>query len=53
MKRKLFLFFLVALFAFAVSISFISCKKEKPKDTTSIEDNSDDDISADDEEDAD
>lgn len=40
---------MLVLFAFAVSINFISCKKEKPKDTASIEENSDDDISADDE----
>jgi hypothetical protein len=53
MKRKLFLFFAIVLFGFAVSINFIGCKKNKPKDTTSIEENSDDDISADDEEEAD
>jgi hypothetical protein len=54
MKRKVFLFFLIALFGFAISSNFIGCKKkDKPKDTSSIEESSDDDISEDDEEEAD
>jgi hypothetical protein len=53
MKRKLFTFFVIALFGFIISLNFVGCKKkDKPKDPSSVED-SEDDISADDEEEAD
>ncbi|MBN2401154.1 MAG: hypothetical protein JXN64_02025 [Spirochaetes bacterium] len=49
-KRNLFIFFMIALFGFAVSLNFIGCKKEKTKDISSIEETSEDDLSIDEEE---
>jgi hypothetical protein len=53
MKRKLFILFVIALFGFIVSLNFAGCKKkDKPSSDSSIEE-SEDDISVDDEEEAD
>jgi hypothetical protein len=53
MKKKLFIILLIALFGFIFSINIVGCKKNKAKDTASIEENDDDDIDSDEDSDSD
>ncbi|MFH0977463.1 MAG: hypothetical protein V1874_16915 [Spirochaetota bacterium] len=53
MKKKLFIILLITIFGFIISTNIIGCKKNKAKDTASIEENDDDDIDSDDDSDSD